>query len=61
VIRRAIELDDANTLYQENIRLLGGPEKKGEIPAKFGFDYGPAEGGRLTQPRELTVPTTAEQ
>jgi hypothetical protein len=62
VIRRAIELDDNNALYQENIRLLGGPEKEGEIPAKFGFDYGPAEGGgRLTQPRELTVPTTVEQ
>jgi hypothetical protein len=62
VIKRAIELDDANTLYQENIRLLGGDEKQGEIPAKFGFDYGPAEGGgRLTQPRELTVPTTVEQ
>ncbi len=57
VIRRAIELGDANTLYQENIRLLGGAEKEGEIPAKFGFDYGPAEGGgRLTGPRELQEP-----
>jgi hypothetical protein len=62
VIRRAIELDDANTLYQEKIRLLGEAEKQGEIPAKFGFDYGQADdGGRLMQPRELPAPPTIEQ
>lgn len=57
VIRRAVELDDDNTLYQESIRLLGGPARLGEIPARFGFDYGTAEdGGKLTQPRQLSVP-----
>ncbi|MFA5422644.1 MAG: hypothetical protein WC374_02170 [Phycisphaerae bacterium] len=59
LIRRAVETGDVNTLMQERSRLLGDPDAigAGEIPSKFGFDYGLAEdGSRLTQPRELAPP-----
>ncbi len=62
VIKRAVELDDDNTLFQEHSRLLGSATRQGEIPAKFGFDYGAADAGsRLMQPRQLPSPTTENQ
>jgi hypothetical protein len=57
VIKRAVELDDDNTLFLENGRLLGDATRTGELPRKFGFDYGEAEdGSRLTAPSELPKP-----
>lgn len=58
VIKRAVELDDYSTLFLEHGRLLGDATRKGEIPAKFGFDYGTADdGSKMTQPRDLLKPT----
>jgi len=62
VIKRAVELDDDKMLFLEHGRLLGDATRKGEIPAKFGFDYGPADdGSRLTHPRELSSTMTVNQ
>jgi hypothetical protein len=59
VIKRAVELNDDRTLFLEHGRLLGDATRRGEIPAKFGFDYGAADdGSRLMQPRELPQPPT---
>lgn len=60
VIKRAVELDDYNMLILERGRLLGDTGRRGEIPQKFGFDYGTADdGSRLTQPRDLPEPPRA--
>jgi hypothetical protein len=60
VIKRAVELDAADMLVEEQGRLLGDATKAGVIPQKFGFDYGAGENGsRITQPRELPAPPVA--
>ena len=57
IIKRAVELDDANVLQMEQNRLFGDPTKPGEIPTKYNFDYGTAaDGSKLTGPRELPEP-----
>ncbi len=62
VIRRAVELDDDSALFLEHGRLLGDATRTGELPRKFGFDYGSADdGSRLTQPRELSGPPTVNK
>ncbi len=60
VIKRAVELDDDNTLFLEHGRLLGDATRRGELPRKFDFDYGTAaDGSRLMQPRDLPQPPSA--
>lgn len=54
VIKRSVENDDANVLLLQHDRLLGNDEKKGEIPSKFGFNYGrAADGSAIQQPKKL--------
>ena len=38
-IKRAVEENDMNALFQEHNKLLGDERKAGELPTKFNFDY----------------------
>jgi len=39
-IKRAVEENDMNALFQEHNKLLGEERTAGELPSKFNFDYG---------------------
>jgi hypothetical protein len=55
-VTRALEAGDMAALQAEHDRLLGGPNQKGALPAKFNFTYGSAQDKRAT-PLPLPEPS----
>lgn len=56
-VRRAIERDSMAAVLEEHNRLLGDETTPGRLPARLGFDYGPAaDGTKLTSPIPLPDP-----
>lgn len=52
-IKRLIEGGDLKGLRDEHDRLLGSEQAAGQIPIKFGIDYGKKDGGAATAPEVL--------
>lgn len=56
-LKKAVENDDYQGLWQEHNRLLGDDTQRGRLPSAFDFYYGDSSGGtRRTAPLSLSEP-----